>query len=459
MAVKKNSGKSPTSAKTGRERRIPQQRERCQTGFDLLRSLLDRAGRGDILEKLKGLEGVDDVLRHQPAFLPVLLNAAWELRVEPRFSDLFRNGETGEIVQARDEPIAPCGRTYAHIVQSHLYGAARLYFERLEKDWAAKRAREAEKKWKKQQASKRSTLTGRLTEGLRDLTGAPRSFDLQDFRADYSGFGLYEALKPHLSEEWQFRLVPLYARMTTRQAQAFDDLILYFRTPDELELALSLGTEDVSRARQCARTYAEAFLNISISGYGHRPRPDDDPEEMAARRDAALKEERRVFDLLLTRFVHCLEPLKEMGSKAETVLRRLTPVFGEEVWSLVADDKALTNAINCPDFLLSVLGVSCRALPPEIGAALGQIQDRILTRDLLEMAMERFPRDELERYLADPKRKVIWNQLPAKFNNSYSYQPDAPSDNATVKNHENLRMVAEGIFTSLQKGTPEAASS
>lgn len=438
----------------GHERRIPNQRERCQIGYNLLRQLLGRSDRSDLLRQLDGLDDVDDVLRFQPAYIPLLLNAAWELRGEVKFADLFLNAETGQPVQARDEPIAPCGRTFNDVMQSHLFGAARLYFLRLEKDWAAARAREEQRRWKAQQAKKRATLGGRLSVGLKELTTKPKEFDPEDYRADYEGFGLYEALKPHLEHDWQFRLVPLYARLSTRQAQAYDELIQFFRTPKEMEAALLVRSEDVSMARGYSRAHAEALQGIQPST-NRRPPPDEDPAEAAARRSAALKDERRVFDQLLTRNLDCLEILKTMGTGAEGSLRRLTTIFREDVWAVVRNETALRNALNCPDYIVAVLGPLCRAMPPEIATILGQIQNRILTRDLLTLAKDRFPPKELETYLSDPDRKPIWNQLPAKFNNNYNYQPDAPNDSGSAKNHENLSMVCEGIFTSLKTGHVE----
>lgn len=444
----------PQPLPTGRERRIPNQRERCQLGYDLLRTLLGRAGRDDLLKQLDGLDNVDDVLRFQPAYVPLLLNAAWELRGEAKFSELFLNAETGIPVQTRDEPIAPCGRTFNEVMRAHLYGAARLYFLRLEKDWAEARAREERRRWEREVEKKRATLGGRLAVGLKELTGKPKDFDPDEFRPDYEGFGLYEAIKPHLEHEWQFRLVPLYARLSTRQAQAYDDLIQFFRTPKDLEVALRVRSEEISMARGYARAHAETLMGIEPMSQ-RRNAKDDNPAETAARRDAALKEERRVFDLLLTHHVECLDILKGMSAGADGALRRLTKIFGEEAWAVLRDEEQRTNALNCPDPIVKVLGTSCRAVPPALATILGQIQDRVLMRDILTMALERFPRPELEVYLADPERRPIWNQLPAKFNNNYNYQPDAPKDSGNAKNRENLRMVCEGIFTSLAKGHVE----
>ena len=140
---------------SGAERRTPRLREQVQIAYDLLCDLLGRAGYEGLLAQLKGLDTVNEVLRHRPEIVPLLQKAAWELRHEKKFSQLFLNQETGAVVEDRDEPIAPCGRTFAEVEQAHLYGSARLFFDRLEVEFATRQARDAEREWKKEQAKKR----------------------------------------------------------------------------------------------------------------------------------------------------------------------------------------------------------------------------------------------------------------------------------------------------------------
>lgn len=453
----------PASARTksmtpsGRDRRVPQLRERCQIGYDLLRSLLERAGQDALVKQLVGLEAVDDILRHRPEVIPTLLEAAWQLRTEKKFQDLFLGLESGELVENRDQPIAPCGRTFDEVIQAHLYGAARLFFDRLEKDWATAKAREAQAAYKRSEAKKRASLTGRLLGNLKELTSDPPSFTADEFRDEYPGHGLYEILKPYLTESWQFALIPLYARLQTRQADALGDLVTFFKTRRDLEVLVRLNAEDISQARGYARVYAEAVTGVSRRGRNAGPGRDDDPVEYAAKMDLLAREERRTFDLLLTRDVESLEALKAAGTGAEATVRRLAPVFGDETWGIFRNEKQLQNLVNCPDLLLRVLGRSARVIPPAISTILMQIQDKALLKDLLEMALEDLPRQDLETYLSDPERKPVWNALPAKFNNNYRYQADAPSDAGTLKNRENLGLVANGIFESLRNGNPDLA--
>lgn len=444
------------SSSSGRERRIPRLREQVQQAYDLLRDLLGRAGYDRLLAQLEGLDAVDDVLRQRPESIPLLQKAAWELRHEKKFSQLFLNAETGAVVETKDEPIAPCGRTFAQVEQAHLYGSARLFFDRLETAFARKRAREEKQEWKQEQTRKKNSgLAGRLAHSLRELTTDAPTFDPDDYRADYPGYGLYDVLKPHLNHDWQFHLIPLYARLQTRQAEALDELLTFFTDPRELEQVVNLSSEDIAQARGFARAYAEAVNGVSIHGRGRSNARDMDAEAEAARRATAQKDERRLFDLLLTQYVGALGPLREAGGGAEGIVRRLAPIFREDIFALFEDGQALQNAINCPDFILKILGTSTRACPPRVSQALNQIQDKAVTRDLLTMAVESLPAEELEEYMADPKRLPIWNGLPAKFNNNYRYQADAPSESSTLRNKENLRMVADGLFDTLRTGRVE----
>lgn len=447
---------SKAGATTGKERRTPRLREQVQQAYDVLRDLLGRAGYHDLLAQLEGLDTVNEVLRHRPENLPLLQRAAWELRHEKRFCELFRGLESGEVVEDKDIPIGPCGRTYAEVEQAHLYGAARLYFERLEVEFATKRARATEKKWKKALAEKKKGgLTGRLVHGLKELTSDTPRFEAESYRHEYPGYGLYQVLKPHLKHDWQFRLVPLYARLQTRQAEALDELITFFTEPADLETVVNLKPEDIAQARGIARVYAEAVLGVSRN---QRQVPGEDAEALAARQAGLQGEERRVFDLLLTRHVASLDPLRAAGAGAEATVRQLAPVFEDQVFVLFQQPQALENALNCPEFAIRIIGTAARSCPPKVSQALTQIQDRNLAKDILQMAVSTFSPEELEEYLSDPKRLPIWVSLAAKFNNNYRYQADAPSDSSTLRNRENLAMVMDGIFDAMRMGRVDTPS-
>jgi hypothetical protein len=449
---------STSSKDKGKERRVPRLREQCQQGFDTLRVLLTRAGHGALLEPIKDIEAVDDVLRRHPEVVPPMLTAAWELREEKLFADLFRHKETGELVSDRDQPIAPCGRTYNEVIQAHLYGAARLYLERLEKRWARSRARQAEVEYREVREQERSTLGGRLLGSLKELTSDQPTFSGEQFRTEYPGYGMYERIKPLLNSVEQFRLIPLYGKLQTRQVDALGDLLGYFTNERDLEALVRLNAEDIAQARGFARAFAEAKLGVSMNAgrmAANRSKGPTDPDqeaEEAAKRAQLPKEERRMFDLLLTRYLDCLPALKEAGTGAETTIRRLTGIFGDDVFALFRDETELSNAINCPEFILKIIGVSARKLSQPVAQSLNQIQNKDITRDLLGLALETFPRADFEFHISDQSRRQIWNVLPAKFNNKYNYQADAPDDAPSLRNYENLTTVCEGIFECLRTG-------
>lgn len=453
----------PAKTPSGRERRIPRLREQCQIGYEILCPLLQRAGHGAVIEPIKGLDNVDDVLRRHPEVVATLLTAAWELRGEKQFRDLFLHQETGELVSDRTQPIGPCGRTYDEVIMAHLYGSARLYMERQERRWATARARQATAEYQQEEEKKRQSLTGRLLGSIKELASGTPTFTADQFRSEYPGHGLYERIKPLLNSDRQFRLIPLYGQLQTRQVEALGDLLAYFTEPRDLENLIRLNAEDIAQAKGFARIYAEARLGVSRSPNRmaqQRPasKQQRDPAEEAAEQ-AKLKqlpqEERRIFDLLLTRYLDCFTALKKAGTGAETTIRRLTPVFGEDVFALFRDEKELSNAVNCPDFILRVIGVSARAMTPELAASLTHIQNKDITRDILTLAMETFPRADLERFFTAEDRRAIWFELPAKFNNNYNYQADAPADSGSIRNFDNLRTVCEGLFESLRNGRAE----
>lgn len=441
----------------GRDRRVPRLREQCQEGYELLTPLMERAGYGSIVEPLKSLETVDDVLRRHPEVVSTLLTAAWELRSEKQFCHLFKHKDSGEIVDSKDDPIAPCGRTFNEVVLAHLYGAARLYLDRLEKRWAVTQARQAENEYRQAQERKRKTLTGRLFGGLKELAVEQPTFSADDYRADYPSYGLYDRIKPYLTSIDQFRLIPLYGKLQTRQIDALGDLLSFFTQKRDLEALARLSAEDIAQVKGFSRAFAETKLGVSANAgrMGNSRGKSHDPEqeaEDAAKRAKLPQEERRMFDLLLTRYLDCLPALKDAGNGAETIIRRLTPIFGEDVFTLFRSPLDLQNAINCPDFMLKIVGTSARKMAPQVAESLSHIQNKDITRDILNLAMQTFPRDELEAYMSDESRRPVWFSLPAKFNNNYNYQADAPGDSNTLRNYENLTTVCEGIFESLRTG-------
>jgi|GEM_PF-1071041 len=450
-------GRDGAPAKPRPERRTrPSSRPAMQMGFDRLRVLLEKAGRSDILKRLESLGTVDDVLREQPTLVPTLLALAWEMRSQPGFAPLFRGTDQRTIVSHPDTPIFPCGLSFTEVQRVHLLGATRLACERLERAWCQRRAQqERDRVRRERQQQARSSLQTRLMGSLKTMLDGDGEVSPSQFRTEYPGHGVYQSLKAELQDPWQFQMLDLYARMSSAQARMVNHLIRHLTTREALERVVRMDAEDLALVRTVCRAHAKMILTLQLS-------PDPlwqmTPEEQADARIAAERVdmlENATFDALILKQPAAVEAIVTLGLRnASEVIRRLTPVFGDDMWTIMEDEQALNNARSMPNHLLTVLGPVSRHVPPGISEILNCIRDRALARDLLGLARETFPDDTLGAYLADPDRKPIWNSLPAKFNNAYRYQRDAESGSG-LRNLEDLTTVARALFHSLEIGSLE----
>lgn len=444
---------------SARDRRVsPELRPAVQTGFDRLLTILHKAGRREFTDPLDGLSRVDDVLRTQPKIVPRLFDLGWELRTTPEFRELFLGPDQDQPVTQRDQPIAPCGLSYDQIMRAHLFGSARLVFEHRERRWAERRARRELDRRREQRAeeAKRRGLQGRLVGSMRTLLdgGESEQPDPEPHRASYPGHGLYLVLKPHLRETWQFDFLDLYARLGTAQARTLGHLISRVHSRRRIESFIGLSEDDIALVRTTCRAFAEARLHLKLD---HGPRWQMSRQDQKAQSEAETQVatiESIVFDTLLLDHFAAVEAIRELKARAPQVVKRLTPVFGDDLWSVMDHPQALENARHVPDHLLPILGPLSQHCPPDISTILGQIRDRALARDLMGIARETLPDEVLSRYLADPERKPIWNSIPTKFNNAFPYQRDAMSG-GSLNNIDSLRTVATAIFHSLQLGHVE----
>ncbi|WP_246152093.1 hypothetical protein [Roseospira navarrensis] len=446
---------APPAEGGGVDRRAnPSLRPTVQTAFERLLALLRKAGRTEILEPIAGLERVDDVLRERPAQVPTFMELAWQLRAEPDFAGFFRASGSDRPVSDRNTPIAPCDLTFDQIVRAHLQAAARLSFDRRERDWVRRRARKEQTRRQKRKGSEsRGGLSSRLITPLKTMWDGDT--DLEELRTLYPGHGLYPVLKPHLREAWQFPLVEIYGRLSTAQARILGHLIAHVRDREMLEMVVGLDVEDLAVVRAACRAFAESYLNLQQD---KRMRWELSAEAARARDEAETRistQESITFDTILLHHRGALDAIRTLGLDVRPVIRRLTPVYGNTIWTVLESPQWVDNAQAVPDHLLKVLGTLGYRVPADISTILGHIRDRDLAHDLLAFAREEFSDDELVRYLADPARKPVWNALPAKFNNAYRYQRDAPAKGSSLHNSESLRLVSTAIFQSLRLGTAE----
>lgn len=455
--AKKKAAPAAASA-ADKERRIcPELRIQAQKGYEVLLDLLEKAGHADFIEKLGNRRRVDDVLADLPEAVPALLDMGWELRDSPKFRPLFQAQDGGGTVQDRTTPVAPCGRTFDEVVRAHLMGATRIYLDRLERAWAEKEAKREAKRHAKEEAEERKSLGGRLSVATRKLISGDPTFDARDFRDRYPGHGVYGIIKPYLREEWQFSMVRAYGRLRTKQAEALGSLLTFFKTPEELEPVLALKSADISVVRGVARAFAEVKLGVR-DGTGGKSRSKTSAAEQRKLDEmepqiAAL--EMSTFEDLVTHHSKGLETILKQGASVDGLVRRLTPIFGDEVWLLFGEPHRLRNVMNVPEHVAPALGRLTQHVPPQISRMIEQIANRELGRDLMVFAAEEFGEDDFARFLNDEERLKIWQAIPGKFNNSFNYQPDAMAGQGSVRNAEDLRMVCAGLFESLRQGQLE----
>jgi hypothetical protein len=442
----------------GRDRRAsPELRPAVQAGYSTLLAVLDKAGRRDLLEPISGLPRVDDVLREQPAHVARLLDIAWELRTSAEFRSLFvRTGATDPVTE-RDQPIAPCDLTFNQIIRAHLYGAARLAFDKRERAWAERRARREQARRREKRAQEAGkTLQGRLVGSLRTMldSGEGEAVDPEPYRARYPGHGLYLVLKPHLKENWQFAFIEHYARFGTAQARALAHLIGRVRSAKRLEAFIGLSVDDIGLIRTVARTFGEVRLGVELDHGPEWQMTKQAKEEHAAISEQLSALESIVFDTILLNHPGAVDRIRDLNAAAARTVRRLAPVFGDELWAVMDHQQDLENARNMPDHLLPVLGRLSRHCPPEISTILGHIREHALAKDLMALVRQHFSDDDLARYLSDPSRKAVWNALPTKFNNAFPYQRDAMSG-GSLRNIDDLNTVARALYHALEQGRTE----
>jgi hypothetical protein len=448
------------SAPTAAERRAcPQLRQRAQKGYEALLDLLEKAGRQDFIASLGDRRRVDDVLGELPETVPALLNMVWELRESQQFKPFFLQQDAGGevVVQDRGLAIAPCGRTFDEVMRAHLMGATRIYMDRMERAWAVKEAKREAKRHAREEAQERKTLGGRLSVATRKLISGEKSFEARDFREYYPGHGVYLIIKPHLREEWQFSMVRTYARLRAAQAEALGPLLRFFRTPEELEPVLALKSADISVLRGVSRAYAETRLGVPVPKPGQRGKVSTAQQRKLDEMEPEIAElESRTFESLVTEHATGLAEVLKQGANVDATIRRLTPIFGDGVWTLFDEPERLRNVMNVPEHVAPALGALTQHIPPSLSRVLEQVNNRELGRDIMVFAAEEFRDEELFfKVCNDERRLKIWQTIPAKFNNSFNYQADAQSGQGSIKNADDLRTVCAGLFESLRKGELE----
>ena len=146
-----------------------------------------------------------------------------------------------------------------------------------------------------------------------------------------------------------------------------------------------------------------------------------------------------------------LEKINSIKSANRDAIHSLYPPFEAELWDVLEDGQAVDNAINCPTHIALVLKKGVRHIPPEVSQALDELQNPDIARDLIKIGLDELGEDKLHGYFENEGCFSVWKGIAGKFNNQFNYQHDAKGDVKDLKNFEDLKGMASGIFDDLKK--------
>ena len=427
------------------ERRHPYLRQLAQDVFEDFVSFLEQAGADDVLDQMGRHKVIEDVMRFNPETVPRLLDTLWKLREQQTFVRYFRHTETGEAVKNDMEPISPCGRPWSDVKQSHLFATARVYLKKQEDDWAVEKFidEHGEEALEKLRTGDHSTV-----EQVRSVFKKQPTPD--DYKEEYPGHGVYAALKPFLTSEAQFKLVPLFAKMTTKQVKSLEGILSQLTTEEALEKAASLEPDAIFTAMPLAQAYAEAELLHERRA--DMPKHPNEKEEFKRNifDEARLHTDKVLINLIMER-PETLAKINDLKSANRDAIHNLYPPFEAELWDVLEDAQAVDNAINCPTIIALVLKKGVKHIPPEVSQALDELQNNTIARDLIKIGLDDLGEEKLYGLLESEACFSVWKGIAGKFNNQFNYQHDAKGDQKDLKNFEDLKGMASGIFDDLKK--------
>ncbi|NKB45485.1 MAG: hypothetical protein GKS03_14530 [Alphaproteobacteria bacterium] len=426
----------PTQSPTEQERRgSPEFRQRAQQAYDVLRKMIADHGGSDIAEDLGDKPMVEDVMRTKPEMIGALLGSVWQLRSKEQLTPYFGSVENvGAIVESSDEPISPCMRTYDNTVQSHLFGAARLFIMRKENEWVKAKIDDPNGLAK--------DATGGFSNFLRRIVGMKIKVNVAAVRATYPGLGLYDLIKPYLLHVDQFKYVPDYAELSTKSAAVIGEIFEDLRSSSALKAACRLSPDGLTNAKGCAHAYAESEV------FAEAMEADQDAVRKrkidTLRRDKALTEKIKqrtatVFADILNNHFECIAFVERHKAGAEAVVRALAPLYQDDTWIVLAEEGAVENVINCPANVTKELGRDARYVDVLVSKYINQMNYPDIGRDLIKLLQEELSEEDYHRALQDEAAVKVWETVPGLFNNEFKYQHDAKTRDKEIKNFEDLK--------------------
>lgn len=438
---------TPQKQPVAQERRgSPVFRQRAQEAYEILREMIKDQGGADISDGLEDKPLVEDVMRLHPEMVGALLESAWKLRAHSTLSPYFQTTEgDDDVVAEQDQPIGPCGRTFANTIQAHLFGATRLYMRQMQNDWVSEKISNPKALGK--------DATGGLGNALRRMLGLKIKVNEAAVRATYPGDGLYETIKPYLMHAEQFKYVRDYAELSTKGAAVIGDIFEDLRSSAALKAACTVSPDGLMNARECAKAYAETEVYAEAQ--------EEDQEGSRKRHINALKRDKellaeiksrtaRIFAEILNDHIECISFVERHKAGAEAVVRALAPHFGKETWDVLAEEGAVENVINCPPTVAKVLGRDSRFVDVQVSVYINQLQYPDIGRDIIKMLQKALEPNDFYRALQDEAAVKVWETVPGLFNNEFKYQHDAKGADKTIKNFKELLLEAAPVVKSIK---------
>lgn len=427
---------TPAQQKTDQERRgSPVFRQRAQQAYEALRVMIADHGGSDIADDLADKPMVEDVMRKKPEMIGALLESIWQLRNNPELESFFGSADDKEnFVSSKDEPIRPCGRTYEDTTQSHLFGAARLFIMNRENEWVKAKVAKPEGLGK--------DAIGGFGNFLRRMFGMKIKVNTDAVRALYPGRGLYQTLKPYLMHVDQFRYIPDYADLSTKGAVVIGDIFENLRSSAALKAACRLSPDGLTSARGCAQAFAESEIFTAASASGQDGGRKRNINELRRDKELTAKIKVRaalVFADVLNNHIECIGFVERHKAGAENVVRSLAPLFNDETWTVLAEEGAVENVINCPPNVALELGRDARYVDVEVSKAITQMNYPDIGRDLIKILGEELSEDDVKRAIQDKAAIKVWSTVPGLVNNHFKYQHDAKTTDKEIKNYKDLK--------------------
>ena len=422
-------------------------REMSQRGYDRLIDLLRADGVEDLVEQLVSFSCVEDLMRDVPTLVPVLLELAWNARQSVHLSEYFMGAESGTLSESRDEPLAPCGRSFNAVVNGHLIGAVRLYFTGLEKRWAREESKKRVDAYQASRAKKRYNPFGLVADVCRTLFNKHPAFLPSDLRPEYHGYALYPALKPFLLDPDQFQLIPYYALFSAKQLKAIGSKLRGVHAPESLSAVAVYDARQLKELCGCALIFARTVLSFSdTSELYARPQKPNSALNEGVERDEVLAGE--ILSSMVVEHRRSIPDLLNNLEYAEPVIKSCAASEGHAVWRLFSDSMALDNIALCPEEIVHGIGALAGAVNPVVSHALESFDNLSLPRDFLLHAKDQLGDPVVRGWISDDTCLPVWKSMAVKFNKDFSYNRD--SEVSTCKNFSDLKSVSAELFQSFQ---------